>query len=49
MAVYILHTSVFITYSEYGWIEEWFKYGMQETPEEMAELLEKSKAIGEIN
>ena len=29
----------FITYGTYGWIEEWMKRGMQETPEEMAILL----------
>ena len=29
----------FITYGTYGWIEEWMKRGMKETPEEMATLL----------
>lgn len=30
--------SAFFSYGLYGWIEEWFKRGMQETPEEMAML-----------
>ena len=32
------YTSAFFSYGLYGWIEEWFKRGMQETPEEMQEL-----------
>ena len=33
--------AAFFAYGLYGWIEEWFKRGMQETPVEMAELWEK--------
>ena len=29
----------FISYGTYGWIEEWMKRGMHDTPEEMAALL----------
>ena len=37
------YTSAFVAYGLYGWIEEWFKRGMQETPKEMAALLEKAQ------
>lgn len=30
--------AAFCSYGLYGWIEEWFKRDMQETPEEMSEL-----------
>ena len=33
--------AAFIAYGLYGWIEEWFNRGMQETPEEMAALWEQ--------
>jgi AcrR family transcriptional regulator len=33
------YTSAFIAYGLYGWIEEWFTRGMQESPWEMTELL----------
>ena len=33
--------AAFFSYGLYGWIEEWFKRGMQETPKEMAALWEK--------
>ena len=39
----IAYTSAFIAYGLYGWIEEWFKRGMQETPEEMAQLWESTQ------
>ena len=39
----IAYTSAFIAYGLYGWIEEWFKRGMQETPEEMARLWESTQ------
>lgn len=39
----IAYTAAFIAYGLYGWIEEWFKRGMQETPEEMAKLWEMSQ------
>lgn len=32
------YESAFFAYGLYGWIEEWFKRGMQETPVEMAAL-----------
>ena len=34
----IAYTTAYLSYGLYGWIEEWFKRGMQETPKEMAEL-----------
>lgn len=37
------YKSAFLAYGLYGWIEEWFKRGMKETPEEMAELLKNSE------
>ena len=39
----VAYTSAFIAFGLYGWIEEWFKRGMQETPEEMAQLWETSQ------
>ena len=33
--------AAFIAYGLYGWIDEWFNRGMQETPEEMAALWEQ--------
>lgn len=33
------YTTAFFSYGLYGWIEEWFKRGMQETAEEMTALL----------
>lgn len=36
------YTSEFISGGLYGWIEEWFKRGMQESPKEMATMLEAS-------
>lgn len=32
------YTTAYLSYGLYGWIEEWFKRGLQETPTEMAEL-----------
>ena len=40
----IAYTAAFIAYGLYGWIEEWFKRGMQESPTEMAELWLKSQS-----
>lgn len=37
------YTAAYFSYGLYGWIEEWFKRGMQETPKEMAELFEKAQ------
>ena len=37
------YKSAFFAYGLYGWIEEWFKRGMQETPSEMAELIEQAQ------
>ena len=39
----LAYTAAFISYGLYGWIEEWFKRGMQETPEEMAKLWETTQ------
>ncbi len=39
----VAYTAAFIAYGLYGWIEEWFKRGMKETPEEMAKLWEMSQ------
>lgn len=36
------YTSAFISGGLYGWIEEWFQRGMQESPKEMAAMLEAS-------
>lgn len=36
---YSAYTSAFLAYGLYGWIEEWFARGMQESPWEMRELL----------
>ena len=33
------YAAAFVSYGLYGWIEEWIARGMQESPEEMAELL----------
>ncbi|MDD6799823.1 MAG: TetR/AcrR family transcriptional regulator [Firmicutes bacterium] len=35
--------SAFFSHGLYGWIEEWFKRGMQETPEEMAMLFVQTR------
>lgn len=37
------YKSAFFAYGLYGWIEEWFKRGMQETPSQMAALLEQAQ------
>lgn len=39
----VAYTTAYFSYGLYGWIEEWFKRGMQETPKEMAELWEKAQ------
>ena len=39
----VAYTSAFIAFGLYGWIEEWFKRGMQESPEEMARLWEATQ------
>lgn len=38
------YTTAFFSYGLYGWIEEWFKRGMQETPKEMARLFEDARS-----
>ncbi|MDO5403846.1 MAG: TetR-like C-terminal domain-containing protein [Eubacteriales bacterium] len=38
------YTSAFVAYTLYGWIEVWFARGMQETPQEMAEMF-KSQGL----
>ena len=39
----VAYTTAYFSYGLYGWIEEWFKRGMKETPKEMAELLKKAQ------
>ncbi len=39
----VAYTTAYFSYGLYGWIEEWFKRGMQETPKEMAELWKKAQ------
>ncbi|MGN0403447.1 MAG: TetR/AcrR family transcriptional regulator [Acetatifactor sp.] len=39
----VAYTTAYFSYGLYGWIEEWFKRGMLETPKEMAELWEKAQ------
>ncbi|MGN0266546.1 MAG: TetR-like C-terminal domain-containing protein [Lachnospiraceae bacterium] len=39
----VAYTTAYFSYGLYGWIEEWFKRGMQEAPKEMAELWEKAQ------
>ena len=38
------YAAAFLAYALYGWLDEWFNRGMQETPEEMAALWERAKA-----
>lgn len=40
---FVAYTTAFIANGIYGWIEEWFLRGMQESGEEMAELLKNRK------
>ncbi|MGN0758684.1 MAG: TetR/AcrR family transcriptional regulator [Candidatus Ventricola sp.] len=40
----VAYTTAFLSYGLYGWIEEWFRRGMQETPEEMAKLWENARS-----
>lgn len=39
----VAYTTAYLSYGLYGWIEEWFKRGMQETPKEMAVLWENAQ------
>lgn len=39
----VAYTTAYFSYGLYGWIEEWFKRGMQETPKEMAMLWEAAQ------
>ena len=34
----VAYTTAYFSYGLYGWIDEWFKRGMQETPKEIYEL-----------
>lgn len=36
----LAYVTAFIAYGLYGWVEEWFKRGIQETPKEIIELYE---------
>ena len=38
----LAYVTAFIAHGIYGWIEEWFKRGVQETPQEMVRLYEKA-------
>ena len=40
-ANHMAYRNAFIAYGLYGWVEEWFKRGMEETPKEMQTLVEK--------
>lgn len=40
----VAYTTAYFSYGLYGWIEEWFKRGMQETPKEMDELWKKAQS-----
>lgn len=39
----LAYVTAFIAYGLYGWVEEWFKRGVQETPKELVELYEHTK------
>lgn len=39
----LAYVANFIAYGLYGWVEEWFKRGAQETPKEMIELYEHTQ------
>ena len=41
----IAYTTAYVSYGLYGWIEEWVKRGMKETPKEMAVLLIKAQSL----
>lgn len=45
----LAYAAAFIAYGLYGWIEEWFKRGMQESPSEMARLFEQAQQAGNHN
>ena len=38
------YTTAFFAHGLYGWLEEWFKRGMQETPQEMQRLWQEAQA-----
>ena len=38
----VAYTTAYVSYGLFGWINEWFKRGMQETTSEMANLFEKA-------
>lgn len=40
----VAYTTAYFSYGLYGWIEEWFKRGMQETPKEMDELWKQAQS-----
>lgn len=37
----LAYVTAFISYGIYGWLEEWFRRGMQETPKEMVAMYEQ--------
>ena len=39
----LAYVTAFIAHGIYGWIEEWFKRGVQETPKEMVQLYEQAQ------
>ena len=42
----VAYTTAFISYGIYGWIEEWFFRGLQESPKEMAQLCLEAHQAG---
>ena len=40
----VAYTTAYLSYGLYGWIEEWFNRGMQETPKEMSVLWKKAQS-----
>ncbi len=45
----VAYTTAYLSYGLYGWLEEWFRRGMKETPREMAELMEKVRKYFDDN
>ena len=43
------YTRAWFCHGLYGWIEEWFKRGMSETPTEMAKLWEQAQPLNKEN
>lgn len=41
----VAYTTAYLAYGLYGWIEEWFKRGMKESPTEMAALWAEAQKV----